>query len=251
MLKRFFLEECAINKHILWQLVLWMMMVVVDINATSFITSWTLLTVIIIINKIPEYMGSGGGLVALSQVPGSPSFQTHIVNAVAVIPLLSSDCTGQDDPTTHSSQSFQDLMHALQHLSKNSVIVKDHYWWWFPIPIWHIPPDIGGTTIDISEKFHWQHGWQCLQVFGRHHYNNSSRLGVADDQILNPTFIDKRLDWFESTSANSCINWCCELPSNDPKMMNDTDGGPTKNTYERLGGSLIVASHSYQQTTSP
>ena len=56
----------------------------------------------------------------LSQVPGSPSFRSSAINSIAVIPLLSNDKNGQDDPNTFSSQSFHELLDALNRYNKDN-----------------------------------------------------------------------------------------------------------------------------------
>lgn len=51
---------------------------------------------------------------------GSPTFRSTAINAVAVIPLLSRSNDGLDDPTTHSSQSFDDFLSTLHRHNANN-----------------------------------------------------------------------------------------------------------------------------------
>lgn len=62
---------------------------------------------------------------ALPHVPGTPSFRASAVNAIAVIPLLSSDKYGEDDSSTFSSKSFRELLEALNRYNQANEIVTD------------------------------------------------------------------------------------------------------------------------------
>ena len=69
--------------------------------------------------------GGSGAPMSLSQVPGSPSFRSSAVNAIAVIPLLSSDKNGHDDPNTFSSKAFHELLDALnRYNNQNSSVAQ-------------------------------------------------------------------------------------------------------------------------------
>jgi hypothetical protein len=127
--------------------------------------------------------GSGAGPMTLSQIPSSPTFRSSAVNAVAVIPLLSIDRNGQDDDTTHSSRSFQELQDALNRYNKQ------------PNP----PPQTGDDILLVVpnasltrpgnwkydntplRNFHWEHGCQRLAVFDGRPYNSR----MAYDRLVN------------------------------------------------------------------
>lgn len=120
----------------------------------------------------------------LSQVPGSPTFRSSAVNAVAVIPLLSSHRDGRDDPTTHSSKSFYDLLEALDRYNKqlaanvtqpgedlllvvpNSNLTRPGDWKYDNTPL---------------KNFHWEHGCQRLSFFDGRPYNSR----MAHDRLIN------------------------------------------------------------------
>ncbi|CAJ1923429.1 unnamed protein product [Cylindrotheca closterium] len=119
----------------------------------------------------------------LSQIPSSPSFRSSAVNAVAIIPLLSSDRKGQDDDTTHSSRSFQELMEALgRHKDQsqpcsqtgddilivvpNSSLTRPSNWKYDNTPL---------------KNFHWEYGCQRLAVFDGRPYNSR----MAHDRLIN------------------------------------------------------------------
>lgn len=133
---------------------------------------------------------------SLSQVPGSPTFRTAAVNAVAVIPLLSSDRTGHDDPTTHSSKSFNEFLEALDRYQRQQQQQP--------------PPQPGGAATTAASasggsgcivvpnsnltrpgdwkydntplrNFHWGHGCQRLQFFDGRPYNSRQ----AHDRLVN------------------------------------------------------------------
>ena len=123
--------------------------------------------------------GGSGAPTTLSQVPGNPSFRSSAVNAVAVIPLLSSDRNGQDDPTTYSSKSYNDLMDALRRYNKqgsqedeillvvpNSNLTRPGDWRYDNTPL---------------KNFHWSHGCQRLCAFDGRPYNSR----MAHDRLMN------------------------------------------------------------------
>lgn len=127
--------------------------------------------------------GSGAGPMTLSQIPSSPSFRSSAVNAVAVIPLLSIDKNGQDDNTTHSSRSFQELQDALKRYNKepnppsqtgddvllvvpNASLTRPGNWKYDNTPL---------------KNFHWEHGCQRLAVFDGRPYNSR----MAYDRLIN------------------------------------------------------------------
>mmetsp|Transcript_4602 Transcript_4602/g.10885 ORF Transcript_4602/g.10885 Transcript_4602/m.10885 type:complete len:1558 (+) Transcript_4602:62-4735(+) len=119
----------------------------------------------------------------LSQIPSAPSFRSSAVNAVAIIPLLSSDRKGQDDDTTHSSKSFRELMEALgRHKDQsqpssqagddvllvvpNSSLTRPGNWKYDNTPL---------------KNFHWEYGCQRLAVFDGRPYNSR----MAHDRLIN------------------------------------------------------------------
>jgi hypothetical protein len=119
----------------------------------------------------------------LSQIPSNPSFRASAVNGVAVIPLLSSDRNGQDDPNTHSSKSFQNLLDAFQRHNEeatpattsgddillvvpNSSLTRPGNWKYDNTPL---------------KNFHWEHGCQRLAIFDGRPYNSR----MAYDRLIN------------------------------------------------------------------
>jgi hypothetical protein len=51
---------------------------------------------------------------------GSPTFRSSAINAIAVIPLLSTSNDGRDDPTTHSSKSFESFLRSLHRHNESN-----------------------------------------------------------------------------------------------------------------------------------
>jgi hypothetical protein len=133
----------------------------------------------------------------LSQVPGSPTFRSSALNAVAVIPLLSSDRHGNDDVTTHSSQSFQDLMTLLCRYNQNftgvesSSPVKSQEGLVLLVPHSSLtqPGDFKYSSTPLR-NFHWGHGCQRMQFFDGRPYNSR----MAHDRLINHTLTR---DWID------------------------------------------------------
>jgi len=136
-------------------------------------------------------MSTSDGPVRLSQMVGSPTFRSSAVNAVAVIPLLSSSNDGRDDPTTHSSKSFEDFMRSLHRHNRgsdsdsyetnsntngnksnvvvvvpNSNLTRPSDWKYNETPL---------------RNFHWGHGCQRLRFFDGRPYHSRS----AHDRLIN------------------------------------------------------------------
>lgn len=131
---------------------------------------------------------SGGAPITLSQVPGLPTFRSSAVNAIAVIPLLSSDRSGHDNPDTYSSQSFRDLLAALSRYHQqnasggesqdpgegddlllvvpNSNLTRPGDWKYDQTPL---------------KNFHWGHGCQRMAFFDGRPYNSR----MAHDRLIN------------------------------------------------------------------
>eukprot|EP00980_Cylindrotheca_fusiformis_P007577 scaffold1580_cov116-Cylindrotheca_fusiformis.AAC.12 len=127
--------------------------------------------------------GSGANPMTLSQIPSSPSFRSSAVNAVAVIPLLSSDRNGQDDNTTHSSRSFQQLLEALKRFDKeptHSSQTGDDVLLVVPNASLTRPGDWKYEKTPLK-NFHWEHGCQRLAVFDGRPYNSR----MAYDRLIN------------------------------------------------------------------
>ena len=137
----------------------------------------------------------GGGPVRLSQMIGSPTFRSAAINAVAVIPLLSSSNDGRDDTTTHSSKSFDDFLCSLHrhngnarnqgnsagaavassttNRSSNVVVV---------VPNSNLtrPGDWKYNETPLR-NFHWGHGCQRLRFFDGRPYHSRA----AHDRLIN------------------------------------------------------------------
>lgn len=139
---------------------------------------------------------SGGAPVSLSQVPGSPTFRSSAVNAIAVIPLLSSDRTGHDNPNTYSSQSFHHLLEALSryHSAQNAGSTAG-MGGTLPAPSSNVAEDFllvvpnsnltrpGDWKYEESplKNFHWGHGCQRMIFFDGRPYNSR----MAHDRLIN------------------------------------------------------------------
>lgn len=128
----------------------------------------------------------------LSQVPGSPSFRSSAVNAVAVIPLLSSDRTGHDNTNTYSSQSFHDLLAALSRYQMNNTsssesrpsmsgrATGDDLLLVVPNSNLTRPGDWKYDQTPLK-NFHWGHGCQRMVFFDGRPYNSR----MAHDRLIN------------------------------------------------------------------
>eukprot|EP00536_Pseudo-nitzschia_multiseries_P018057 jgi/Psemu1/227659/e_gw1.2100.10.1 len=141
-------------------------------------------------------LGSAGsvGPVSLSQMIGSPTFRSAAINAVAVIPLLSSSNDGRDDPTTHSSKSFDDFLHSLhRHNGQNhhssgissadaSAIADNGSNVVVVVPNSNLtrPGDWKYNETPLR-NFHWGHGCQRLRFFDGRPYHSRS----AHDRLIN------------------------------------------------------------------
>jgi hypothetical protein len=126
---------------------------------------------------------SSGGPMTLSQVPGSPSFRSSGVNAVAVIPLLSSDRSGQDNPNTASSKSFNDLLDALNRYNSQATgVTQSSDELLLVVPHSNLTRP-GGWKYDNTplKNFHWGHGCQRMAFFDGRPYNSR----MAHDRLIN------------------------------------------------------------------
>lgn len=124
---------------------------------------------------------------SLSQVPGAPTFRSSAINAVAVIPLLSSDRNGHDDNSTFSSRSFQDLMTLLQRYNRNSTdntgicsIGTENLVLVVPHSNLTQPGEFKYNLTPLR-NFHWRQGCQRLQFFDGRPYNSR----MAHDRLIN------------------------------------------------------------------
>ena len=73
-------------------------------------------------SSLSSHGGDGGGSsgpVRLSQMIGSPTFRSSAINAVAMLPLLSSSRDGKDNPNTHSNQSYTEFLRSLHRYNVN------------------------------------------------------------------------------------------------------------------------------------
>ena len=157
-----------------------------------------------------------------SQVPGRPTFTGMAVNAVAMVPLLSTDKQGHESDS-FSSKSFVTLMQSLTHYSRrdaeesvgialqnvdiqqsnhtpmeqssvqdlllvvpNSQLTRPGDWRYDNTPL---------------KNFHWGHGCQRLQLFdGRPHRNR-----MAHDRIINPTVARHWIDILPSRRTAAVV----------------------------------------------
>ena len=102
----------------------------------------------------------------LSQIPGDPSFRNSSVNAVAVIPLLSTDNEG-NVTASRSVDSFRHLLMALQrHTKQAEGSTKDNDELLLVIPNSSLTRPGDWRYSDTPLKaFHWQHGCQRVAIF--------------------------------------------------------------------------------------
>lgn len=156
-----------------------------------------------------------------SHISGRPSFRTAAVNAVAMVPLLSTDKEGHESDS-YSSQAFVTLMKALERYSHrdddtnvspeledvdiqsqnefavetcaedlllvvpNSQLTRPGNWRYDSTPL---------------KSFHWGHGCQRLLCFdGRPHRNR-----MAHDRIINPTVARQWIDLVPSRRTAAVI----------------------------------------------
>lgn len=150
---------------------------------------------------------------SLSQVPGTPTFRDAAVNAVAIIPLLSSDKNG-DIETSHSSAAFKDLWTALRRHSNsqyspsaaellmvvpNSNLTRPGDWKYNDTPL---------TT------FHWQHGCQRLKLFD----GRPSKSRLAHDRLYNHGLTR---DWIDACPSRRTAAVIGVLNMHDCKDVGD------------------------------
>jgi len=161
--------------------------------------------------------GDGGGPVRLSQITGSPTFRASAVNAVAVIPLLSSDRNGFDDPTTHSSKSFDSFLSSLHRhndINRNRNYGDDVKQLASDLnntrnePIVVVIPNFNLTrpgdwkyNETPLQNFHWGHGCQRLRFFDGRPYH--SRL--AHDRLINHELTRNWIDLCPSRRTGALI----------------------------------------------
>ena len=143
-------------------------------------------------------------IMAFSQVPGSPSFRSAATNAIAVIPLLSSDKDG-NITTTNSAKSFRDLFGAFdrycQSVQKTNAIIDDN-------ELMLIVPNAsltrpGDWRYDNTpfKFFHWGHGCQRLLVFdGRPEFSR-----MAHDRVINHALTRDWIDFCPSRRTAAVI----------------------------------------------
>jgi hypothetical protein len=139
----------------------------------------------------------------ISEIPGSPSFRNSAVNAIAVIPLLSSKRDG-DDASTKSTKSFGDLLDALRRYTKsfgNSASSEgEDFYLIVPNSSLTRPGDWKYDETPLK-GFHWQHGCQRMRLFdGRPEY---SRL--AHDRLMNHTIAREWIDLCPSRRTAAVI----------------------------------------------
>jgi Transport protein Trs120 or TRAPPC9, TRAPP II complex subunit len=148
----------------------------------------------------------GGELINFSQIPGSPAFRSAATNAVAIIPLLSSDKDG-NIATTHSAKSFRDLFKAfdrycqsvqrtgrshhhddkeLMLIVPNASLTRPGDWRYDNTPL---------------KFFHWGHGCQRLLVFdGRPEFSR-----MAHDRVINHGLTRDWIDFCPSRRTAAVI----------------------------------------------
>jgi hypothetical protein len=137
-----------------------------------------------------------------SEIPGNPSFRNSAVNAVALIPLLSSGSDGEVDAATRSSGSFRDLLSALgRHTTTaarttheddlvlvipNSSLTRPSDWKYNESPL---------------KSFHWQEGCQRLLLFDGLPQNSRA----AHDRVINQSMTRNWIDLCPSRRTAAVI----------------------------------------------
>lgn len=155
-------------------------------------------------NEISSSLHRDNDIMAFSQVPGSPSFRSAATNAIAVIPLLSSDKDG-NIATTNSAKSFRDLFGAFdrycQSVQKTNAFMDDK-------ELMLIVPNAsltrpGDWRYDNTpfKFFHWGHGCQRLLVFdGRPEFSR-----MAHDRVINHALTRDWIDFCPSRRTAAVI----------------------------------------------
>lgn len=140
---------------------------------------------------------------ALAQIPGDVSFRNGSVNAIALVPLLSST-ESTDGTASRSSQSFQELMDAIHRhtghstasdsdsllVVSNSSLTRPGDWRYSETPL---------------KIFHWLHGCQRIRLFdGRPEHSRQ-----AHDRLLNRAVTKDWIDlcpWRRTAAVVGVLN---------------------------------------------
>lgn len=123
----------------------------------------------------------GAPPLSFSKVPGNPSFRKAAVNAVALVPLLSSRDDGAP-PSTKSAASFADLLETLRHhnTAAPQIIAEDELLLVIPNSSLTRPGDWRYNETPLK-SFHWQHGCQRLMLFD----GRPQESRPAHDRLIN------------------------------------------------------------------
>lgn len=136
-------------------------------------------------------MGSQGNApLSFSKVPGNPSFRKAAVNAVALVPLLSSKDDGAERPSK-SAASFAELLESLRHHSTAApqIIAEDELLLVVPNSSLTRPGDWRYNETPLK-AFHWQHGSQRLMLFD----GRPQESRPAHDRLINQSVTR---DWID------------------------------------------------------
>jgi hypothetical protein len=123
----------------------------------------------------------GSTPLSFSKVPGSPSFRKAAVNAVALVPLLSSKDNGAEI-ASQSAASFTELLESLRAHSTAApqVIAEDEVLLVVPNNSLTRPGDWRYNDTPLK-AFHWQHGCQRLMLFD----GRPQESRPAHDRLIN------------------------------------------------------------------
>jgi len=128
---------------------------------------------------------------------GSPTFRSSAINAVAMLPLLSSSRDGKDNPNTHSNQSYNEFLRSLHrynvnenqqnqhkpmtpHSDNNSLASSNDMVVVVPNSNLTRPSDWKYQDTPLR-NFHWGHGCQRLSFFDGRPYHSRK----AHDRLIN------------------------------------------------------------------
>ena len=145
---------------------------------------------------------------SFSKVPGNPSFRKAAVNAVALVPLLSSNSSNSNQdrkdgstqqqqqppdvqPGTKSAASFAGLLESLRrhNTAAPQIIAEDELLLVIPNSSLTRPGDWRYNETPLK-AFHWQHGCQRLVLFD----GRPQESRAAHDRLMNQSLTR---DWID------------------------------------------------------
>jgi hypothetical protein len=149
---------------------------------------------------------SGSVPFTFSEIPGNPSFRNSAVNAVAIIPLLSSGSSDGEVAATRSAASFRDLLAALTRHSTTAARTNTHddnddgLLLVVPNSSLTRPGDWKYNESPLK-SFHWQQGCQRVQLFDGMPQNSRP----AHDRVMNQSMTRNWIDLCPSRRTAAVI----------------------------------------------